>query len=247
MASDFNVFDSANFIPIPIGEAVKIGINYRFATTKESVRSYLPELRSCYFLYERNLTLFKYYSKINCFVECASIKLINTCGCINFYIPRLPHNRVCQQTDEECYNNVLMNLENDISAGTDNCNCLPLCTTLDYDFDTNYLGPFEMESVQNETSDKKMINKVSFYVKNRRINPIVKNELYTNIQLISSIGGILGLFLGLTLISVFEFLYYCVIHPILVCCQGRAVNNEGAIILDIPEPFYIEKGKQIRI
>lgn len=43
--------------------------------------------------------------------------------------------------------------------------------------------------------------------------PLTRSELFGKTDLVASCGGILGLFLGISLISFVEFMYFCVIHP----------------------------------
>lgn len=54
------------------------------------------------------------------------------------------------------------------------------------------------------------------YFKTANFLPIKRSELFSNTDLIASCGGLLGLFLGFSLLSVIEIIYYCTIRPLLV-------------------------------
>lgn len=50
--------------------------------------SWKPERRNCFFDQEKNLKYFKIYSRNNCEHECLSKSMLETCGCIPFYMIR---------------------------------------------------------------------------------------------------------------------------------------------------------------
>lgn len=77
------------------------------------------------------------------------------------------------------------------------------------------------------------------------IIPLVKSELYGQIDLLANFGGILGLFLGISVISIFEIIFHCAFHPFIKYIQKRIIGKAELIILDIDRPFYMEKGNII--
>lgn len=54
---------------------------------------------------------------------------------------------------------------------------------------------------------------------------MTKQELFSNTDLVASCGGILGLFLGISLISFVEFVYFRVIRPIFNLGKGKKCIN----------------------
>lgn len=79
--------------------------------------------------------------------------------------------------------------------------------------------------------------------------PLVRSELYGKIDLLANFGGILGLFLGASALSIFEIVFYLIFYPLIKYYLRRLIltNKKLIAVLDIKEPFYIEKGEIIHI
>jgi hypothetical protein len=58
----------------------------------------------------------------------------------------------------------------------------------------------------------------------RYTNILKKRQQYTVFELLSLIGGFLGLFAGLSVLSTVELLYFFAIHPIAVYRHGRSAS-----------------------
>lgn len=52
----------------------------------KSLESWTPEQRNCFMEGEKNLKYFRIYTKVNCEHECISQAVLETCGCVPFYI-----------------------------------------------------------------------------------------------------------------------------------------------------------------
>lgn len=78
---------SDNYIFIPAQQNVIISIKPKMITTSESLRSYAPHDRGCYFQYERRLRFFRSYSQRKCELECLANFTESVCGCVRFYAP----------------------------------------------------------------------------------------------------------------------------------------------------------------
>lgn len=48
-----------------------------------------------------------------------------------------------------------------------------------------------------------------------------RNELFGWTDFIANCGGVLGLCMGVSLLSLVELLYYCLVRPVLMLRQGR--------------------------
>lgn len=242
LPSDFNGIISANYLPFNIGQSARIIMDVHYSDTLSQLYSFSPEQRGCYFRYERNLTLFKYYTEKNCFIDCASHRVATICNCTNFYMPRMPLVRVCQVSDEPCFEYVYAQLELNMASRAE-CSCLPSCTTLEYNMDTLYYRILSV--LQKNATMEWYTTRLRFFAKSSTTTPIIKKELISDLQLIASIGGILSLFLGISLISIIEIIYYCLINSIKIYYQCRTIHQTDAIILDVDEPFYITNGRKI--
>lgn len=69
-------------------------------TTTQSLKSYPPARRQCYFPSERYLQYFKVYTQRNCELECVTNYTLKTCGCVYLHMP-----------SEECLGNQFNNLK----------------------------------------------------------------------------------------------------------------------------------------
>lgn len=97
--------------------------------------------RGCYFKDERKLTMYRYYTRRNCMMECVSIIQSDTCNCTQVAIPRFNRTKICQISKMKCYRYANSIVEKNIFGQTKNvkhypeCHCLPLCNQYEYDFD----------------------------------------------------------------------------------------------------------------
>ena len=86
--------------------------------------------------------------------------------------------------------------------GRTSCNCLSECNSIEYDFDAFY----DKTRETNETSQLQAQGSIYFgddeFVAYRRY------ESHGRVSLLSNIGGLLGLFLGISLLSIIEIVYF---------------------------------------
>ena len=80
------------------------------------------------------------------------------------------------------------------------CNCLPDCSSIEYDFEISHVR------MTNETKDFQ--SEVSIYFRDDEFVAYRRYETYGRIDLLSNIGGLLGLFLGISLLSMVESIYF---------------------------------------
>ncbi|XP_054287737.1 uncharacterized protein LOC129003467 [Macrosteles quadrilineatus] len=67
-----------------IEEYLKCTESSEFTNSDEGIKSYSHHQRGCYFSYERELSMFKFYTEKNCLTECiANCSLIDIFGMFN--------------------------------------------------------------------------------------------------------------------------------------------------------------------
>ncbi|KAF2893162.1 hypothetical protein ILUMI_13013 [Ignelater luminosus] len=115
---------------LPLDQAVFVAIKPRMITISENLKSYRPEARKCYLSNERKLRFFKTYTQENCEQECMLNKILTACRCVPFYIIAYNDAPVCGPKSKLCIKTVK---EEYISNGANKCDCLPSCTSLEYD------------------------------------------------------------------------------------------------------------------
>ncbi|XP_072760901.1 sodium channel protein Nach [Anoplolepis gracilipes] len=184
---------------------------------------------------ERNLTFAK-YSYHNCLAECrASIARIK-CGCIPYYFPQNA-TRICNLRDSQCLQRYKELLDSswpdiesngklpseivDIKVGP--CGCIPDCSLYSYPIESSF-GILNSSIYYNDKGFS-TTSRNSTSVRNHSVLHIFFNDLvgfqyrrsvnYSWRNLFASFGGLLGLFAGFSLMSIFELLYYFVIRVII--------------------------------
>lgn len=63
--------------------------------------------------------------------------------------------------------------------------------------------------------------KLAIYFKQAQYTAMKRNELFGWTDFIANCGGVLGLCMGVSLLSLVELLYYCLVRPVLMLRQGR--------------------------
>lgn len=133
---------SKHYLRVPLLEEVIISVKPNMMTTSESLRTYHPWARQCYFSNERHLRFFKIYTQRNCELECLSNYTLSRCGCVKFSLPRTANTPICGSNRIDCYNEAEDELlQKFFKDGLDKtrvpddseCKCLPSCTSVAYD------------------------------------------------------------------------------------------------------------------
>ena len=172
------------------------------------------------------------YSVPACLIDCFYSNLAEMCGCLetgNQFTPdsdRFASYPNCNINDTCCY------IEQNYRP--DNCNCPSACEYTTFDISTSYSAfPARnsletlIEVLQNETGEVLPTN-ISYYEENILIVNIYFESLNIELQttkdaygvvaLLSDMGGQLGLFLGVSVISVLEFVTWVVDELKDRCC-----------------------------
>jgi acid-sensing ion channel, other len=113
--------------------------------TDADLRNYHISERHCYFENERKLAMFKVYTRRHCELECLANFTREQCECIHFSMPRLSSDKICDHSHLSCVIASRKNLSTQARAyslstsssfadrGKLQCNCLPACTSFQYD------------------------------------------------------------------------------------------------------------------
>jgi len=172
------------------------GIHYVQASDK--FKAWNEDHQVCYFPHQKKLKYFNSYLQDNCKRECSWNKSICICGCA----PKSLYLKDVQQCDEKglsCWNKVSIK---DSSEQTDeeSCDCKNNCE----------MTHFFFSLIREPLEDEKLMPLV-FYFDTHIITQVNLNVKHTFFDKISAIGGTLGLFCGVSMISILELLYYFVI------------------------------------
>lgn len=76
------------FSYVSLGKAVIFTIKPDQIKPQETIDTYCPDQRNCFFDRERELKFFREYTRYNCELECLSNFTLAKCGCVKFSMPR---------------------------------------------------------------------------------------------------------------------------------------------------------------
>lgn len=160
--------------------------------------------RRCYFEGERSLMLFNTYNQGNCIQECQFNWTKSVCGCVKYDLIRDKNAIICTHKNIDCaydieYKSRIVHNSDEMLA----CNCLSSCNSFSYDYDV-ITENFETEN----TSYSFFSTSFSFYFGDTEYTAIRRYASFGTVDLLSNIGGLFGLFLGISLLSVIETIYF---------------------------------------
>ncbi|SPP72804.1 blast:Sodium channel protein Nach [Drosophila guanche] len=153
------------------------------------------------------------YRQAACMLSCQTEAIVAKCGCHPYLLPIVGNQfKECNLNDTFCYS---ANYDNFKSVRCDQC--LPNCydvtySTLSYKTDLNQ-HQFSF-SIDSPLSSQELLNRDSFVLRvylAKQVVPVIRKVTVMSwIGLLSDLGGIFNLCLGLSMISVVEFFYYCI-------------------------------------
>ncbi|KAK5641672.1 hypothetical protein RI129_010219 [Pyrocoelia pectoralis] len=231
---------------LPLNQAVLVAIKPEMITVSSELWNYSPQDRKCYFAEEKYLASYKIYTHQNCLDECLANYTLSQCKCIPFYSALLskevevcgPANNDCvmksKQTELCTFQVKYLEIESQSKVGSQQCHCLPLCTSLSYDVETSQtdwdwqkaLRLFDVGKELNIDLNPKSIHfsKLIVYYKQLQFMSCERNELYGLVDFFSNVGGLLGLFIGFSVISAVEIIHFCTVR---ILCNIRKYGKNS--------------------
>ncbi|XP_038112216.1 pickpocket protein 28 [Culex quinquefasciatus] len=237
----------AKYVLLPLDRDINIAIRPEIMVTASELASYSPIRRQCYFSHERELKFFRVYNQNNCELECLTNFTLARCGCVKFSMPRSAGTRVCSTAEQKCIMEAHHNMLKVLSESRMNnklivsaCNCMSACSSINYLTEvtqTTYdyietiglrltpLKPDAVKRLENMESSK-----VSVYFKGAEFIGSRRNEIFGLTDFIANCGGILGLCLGASFVSLVELLYYCVARPLQLVSKSTGRKRKVVIV-----------------
>ncbi|KAJ6650121.1 Pickpocket protein 28, partial [Pseudolycoriella hygida] len=221
---------SKEYFRVPLLQEVLVSVRPNMITTSVGLLDYTPNRRQCFFASERYLRFFKVYTQRNCELECLANYTLKACGCVRFSMPRVDETAICGHRQMTCYNKAehdllheqyLNGITKNISS-THECECLPACTSIKYDaeisqasFDWSLL----LNAFKSSTEYPGMCPaRLAIFFKENQFITTERSELYGPTDFLANCGGLLGLFMGVSLLSFVEILYHITLR---LCCNLR--------------------------
>ncbi|XP_076232802.1 pickpocket 13 [Calliopsis andreniformis] len=191
-----------NVIHIKPGKTTNVGFTMEDTFNEEGVKHIAVEHRNCRFPQETQPNnLFNIYSSDSCYLEVMIERMIKFCGCVNFYYFIPSGARVCNGTEMLC---LIANKANIMSQEVKDERCLPDCegTALTI----NRMEPYEYESPDTSYS---RLHFTLLSHPTMRYRRYVVNDL---LDVIVAVGSAAGLFMGASILSIFEIPYWLFIR-----------------------------------
>ncbi|XP_075983198.1 sodium channel protein Nach-like [Anticarsia gemmatalis] len=174
----------------------------------------LPALsRNCLFDNERtHRPFFHDYHNSDCDHMCFVMAIFKTCDCWVFFLPNLRFPNVCKLPDILCIMNVKKNMS--YWLATSLCDCPRDCESRKYRAELS-VGNFH--AIPYLIKSQNPFFGIKFNASSSIMNFMFSNPVYMKqkqetvmsiISLVSNLGGVFGLFIGCSGISVLEILYY---------------------------------------
>ncbi|XP_058464040.1 pickpocket protein 28-like [Malaya genurostris] len=254
------------FVRIPISQEVTIAVKPQMITTTYGLQGYTPERRQCFFNQERHLQFFRIYTQGNCELECLTNYTLQLCGCVLFSMPRNDSVTVCETNEIRCvwlaksllYDMGMTGNRAEEIKFRAKCDCLPACTAVQYDeeitqtqFDwSNWARTFGIPADRLDGQfvliTSIFLYRIEFahlavYYKEPQFMPLRRSELYGTTDFLANCGGLLGLCLGVSLLSLVELLYYCLIRPFTLWKEHRSSRVEDLEVPGISLLMYQSK------
>lgn len=154
---------------------------------------------------------------ICCFFFADNIALRTSirCKCVTFGMPRLPNIPICRRFSElKCVKMVENSLMQQVLNKTAiSYNCLPACRSISYDAEISMarLDRYNHQRAMGQSvklQSKRRYTRVFISFKDEQFFSSRRAEVYTTIDFIANCGGILGLFMGISILSIVEVVYF---------------------------------------
>jgi Amiloride-sensitive sodium channel len=140
---------------------------------------------------------------------------LNLCGCVKFQLARIKTTRVCGLIDYQCFRDVdtFFHSKNETSLELKSCDCLLDCNSIKYEF--KVIETKQKYEPHNATVDNQtqwvyftFYDALSFAFGEDQYTALRCYASYELVSFMSDVGGLLGLFLGVSAMSAIEIFYF---------------------------------------
>jgi amiloride-sensitive sodium channel len=194
--------DEVNSFGLNIPRTLEVLVTPEVVTVDNEKFNKLPlSQRNCYLENEKKLKFFKIYTQRNCEIECLSETFLESCNCVPFDVIRSKDTKICELIDYDCIDRV----RNETLFDDNYCNCFQPCSYISY--------TIEALDIQHHANSTEGIIKIRF--KENEVISMERIQRFTIFDFLSYIGGLLGLFAGISVLSLFEIFYFFTLR--LIC------------------------------
>ncbi|PSN31707.1 hypothetical protein C0J52_23618 [Blattella germanica] len=224
------------------GEDREVFVVQRQMVASQELRHLYPMQRGCLFQDETVNAHPPIYTYNICKMECRKKMALHFCNCIPFFYRTLGRETTCNTTGMACLAKYKDNITNDVFRNRELCPCYQQCESMDFTIEKEtteeicYLLKALSEKV-SELHNWDGFRESLYEVLEEKIQFRIKIEEYTKTRyrrdiifsyedLVVSFGGTVSLFLGCSILSGVELVYFFTIR--LICrlwMQQQATND----------------------
>lgn len=175
------------------------------------------------------------YSQQACLKICLQKTIQRRCNCQSAMLPQLELNstlKICdtrRKTTRQCVEEVMFRPEDKVN----DCSCPPRCQVVNYDKTVSVARWPTREDRVTFDRGKPNINfqnlaKVVVYFQTMTCQEVTQQSAYTTAKLFSSLGGILGMYVGFSFLSLFEIIEV-LIRRLWYCCTNKKHRFRAAV------------------
>ncbi|ETN65215.1 hypothetical protein AND_003022 [Anopheles darlingi] len=217
-------------IRLSVSQTLTIALKPNIMITSPVLAKYSAQKRQCYFEDEHPLRFFRHYNQDNCELECLTNYTLESCGCVHFSMPRANETSYCTLPQALCAANARSHLfirkqiaRNGSVDYLRQCDCLPACTSVRYDLQITEESHTEEREVRSTlVSEEELLRNLQLpvysmmqiFFQDTHFIPAQRSEMHGMVDFLANCGGLLGLFIGVSLLSIVEALYYILLRPI---------------------------------
>ncbi|XP_050682729.1 pickpocket protein 28-like [Leptidea sinapis] len=222
---------STTILRLPMDKMTTIEVTPTTYKTDASLRALLPDLRQCFFQNERKLQYFEFYTDSNCQQDLLMRETMEKCKCVMYNWPKTSALEPTCSTEDDffCIKNVKEVVEQLLIYAyykdsdeqrqhhQASSSCYPSCNDVLYSSQVYYsdLGKQrrddKMDRKEFQKGERTNLN-IHFY--NDMFLGQHRHAQYDDYYFAGAIGGLFSLFLGFSIISVAEIVYFVIFKPI---------------------------------
>ncbi|KAL4705736.1 hypothetical protein ACJJTC_018335 [Scirpophaga incertulas] len=185
-------------------------IHATYTYCSDEVKQLPVSSRKCYLEDEHKLRFFREYRNSDCDQLCLVTGVEQACGCLLFHLPGLRVDRACDVNALPCILKVKMHLYNWLPPG--GCDCPRDCESRRYSVEMstgNFRAlPYLLQDLEIDFSLNKSTSIMHFYFPKSVYVKQKQETVMSLISLASNLGGVFGLCIGCSAISVTELCFY---------------------------------------
>lgn len=187
--------------------SIDVLITPEVIVSENYLKSYPKDKRQCMFDGDRWMKYYRNFSEKNCEMECLSAIMKIMCGCTPYRIFASPNVKMCTIDDIYCdrYYEFYVSRRRSSDFMRKTCNCLPACNSIKYNVE---IIP---KKIANASNNEVVI---TFKFKENTYTALRRYQQFQFIDFVSQSGGILGLFAGVSLLSIIELFYLMVVRNV---------------------------------